>query len=297
MSSLSPGCETNIGLIYKLLAERAPRADLWVRYEPGIQWENWRHVRNVILGRGLNSQIQRAYGALASRYRQGDRIFLFGYSRGAYAVRSLAGVIDRIGLVRADHATARTISRAYRLYRESGDSTAFADAHCHDSVAIDMIGVFDTVKALGLRAPILWRYSEPAHAFHNHELGHTTRHGFQALAMDETRRAYEPVLWHLTPDYRGTLEQVWFRGTHGDVGGQQGCRAECRPLANIPLVWMLEKAEGCGLPLPEDWRSRFPTDPDAPSAGTMAGWSRLFFNRTPRTIGANPSESIHPTAR
>ncbi|WP_102108918.1 DUF2235 domain-containing protein [Oceaniglobus roseus] len=299
MSSLEPGWETNAGLTWKLLSELAPRAGLSVRYEPGLQWENWRQVRNVVIGRGLNSQIQRAYGALASRYRQGDRIFLFGYSRGAYAVRSLAGVIDRVGLVRADDATARTVAAAYRLYRDLSSPehiASFRAAHCHEAVRIEMIGAWDTVKALGLRAPLVWRWSQVLHAFHNHDLGPTTLRGYHALAMGETRRAYEPVLWNTTNGFEGICEQMWFRGTHGDVGGQQGGRAECRPLANIPLVWMLDKAESCGLPLPDGWRARFPMDPEAPSSGSFTGWSKLFLNRARRPVGLDPSEAVHPTA-
>ena len=98
MSTLRPGYETNIGLIWKLLSEHAPAADMAVYYEPGIQLVRWHQLRDVIEGRGLNRQIQRAYGWLASQYRPGDRIFFMGYSRGAYAVRSLAGVIGRVGL-------------------------------------------------------------------------------------------------------------------------------------------------------------------------------------------------------
>ncbi|WP_240610997.1 DUF2235 domain-containing protein [Oceaniglobus ichthyenteri] len=297
MSSLQKGCETNAGLIYKLLAELPVRANVSLRYEPGIQWRTWHSLRDVITGKGLNGQIQRAYGALASRYRRGDRIFMFGYSRGAYAVRSLAGVIDRVGLVRADHATARTVARAYRHYRDLTDATAFSAANCHEAATVEMIGVFDTVKALGLRAPLLWRDSDPAHEFHNHELGQTTRNGFHALALNETRRAYDPILWDSTPDFTGTLKQMWFRGTHGDIGGHQLCRAECRPLANIPLTWMLEQAEECALALPNDWRARFQTDPEAPSIGNTEGWGKFILNRAPRIPGHDPSEAIHPTAR
>ncbi len=299
MSSLQPGCETNAGLTWKLLSEQGVHAGLSVRYEEGIQWRTWQHVRHVITGKGLNRQIQTAYGALASRYHAGDRIFLFGYSRGAYAVRSLAGVIDRVGLVRRGSATARTINQAYRLYRDQANGAAlaaFQSAHCHPHTEIEMIGVWDTVRSLGLSAPILWRYSQPHHAFHNHALGHSVRSGFQALALDETRRAYAPVLWQSDPEYPGTLVQMWFRGSHGDVGGHQLCCAQCRPLANIPLVWMLERAEERGLPLPAGWRGRLPCDVDAPSAGTMGGWGRLFLNRAPRLIGADPSETVHPSA-
>ena len=83
MSTLTEGAETNAGLIYRLLSD-LPVADRHsVFYEEGIQWESWRDGLDVMTGTGLNRQIIRAYGFLASRYRAGDRIFLFGYSRGA----------------------------------------------------------------------------------------------------------------------------------------------------------------------------------------------------------------------
>jgi len=298
-SELTPGRETSIGLIHKLLAETGPRAGRTLYYEAGIQWQSWRETLDVMHGRGLNRQIMRAYGALASRYRPGDRVILLGFSRGAYAVRSLAGVIDRVGLVRADCATERMIALADRHYRAGGDSAAaraFAAAHCHAEAAVEAVGVFDTVKALGSRLPGLWRLTRHQHAFHNDALGPATRHGFHALAYHETREAYAPVLWRCPPGWEGHVEQVWFRGTHGDVGGQLGGFHAARPRANVSLGGRLERAESCNLALPEGWRLRFPTNPDAPSVGTWRGWGRIFMLRFPRVVGRDPSERLHETA-
>ena len=299
MSSLLPGKETNAGLTWKLLAETMPRADLSLRYEAGIQFSRWGDMRAVIEGRGINRQIRRAYGALASRYREGDRLFLFGYSRGAYAVRSLAGVIDTVGLLRHDLATERNVQHAYRHYSAGARPEtlqAFRKHYCHADIKVEMIGVWDTVKALGLRAPLLWRWSETQHAFHSHHLGTNTLNGFHALALDETRVAYAPVLWTTREGYEGRCEQMWFRGTHGDIGGQIEGEASVRPLANIPLVWILDRAEECGLTLPEGWHDRFPQDPDAPSVGMNRGWGRLFVARRRRIVGRDPSEHLHETA-
>ena len=298
MSSLQPGEETNAGLTYRLLQEMDGAVTLY--YEAGVQWPDWRSTLDVMMGRGLNRQIRRAYGFLASRYHPGDRIFLMGYSRGAFAVRSLAGVIDRVGLLRATCATERNVRQVYRLYEANPDgdaARAFAAAHCHPDVEIEMIGVWDTVKALGLRLPLLWRLTEERHAFHNHHLGKVIRHGFHALALDETREVFEPVLWDSPEGWGGQVEQVWFRGSHGDIGGQLGRVREARPLANIPLVWMLGRAESCGLPLPEGWRDRFLTDPQAPAVGTWSGFGKMFLIRTPRRVGLDRSEYLHESAR
>ena len=298
MSSLDEGCESNAGLTYKLLNE-VPDARLSLYYEAGVQWLDWRSTRDVIMGRGINRQIRRAYGYLASRYREGDRVILMGFSRGAYAVRSLAGVIDHVGLLHSTHATERNIMTAYRHYQAGGNSSAtkaFAAEHCHDKADIEMVGVWDTVKALGLRLPIVWRWTEPAHAFHNHRLGPAIRHGYHALALDETRQVYAPVLWNCPPEFEGEVEQVWFRGSHGDIGGQLGEFLSARPLSNIPLVWMLEKLERHGVSLPEGWRERFPTDPLAQSSGTWRGWGRMFLLRAPREVGRDRSERLHESA-
>jgi uncharacterized protein (DUF2235 family) len=296
MSTLAEGMETNAGLLFKLLREEGRHANLTVYYEAGVQWRDWSGTWGVMTGKGINRQIERAYGVLASRWREGDRIMLVGYSRGAYAVRSLAGVIDIVGLVRHDAATVRVIRQAYRHYRTGARSPVaarFRELYCHADVEIEAVAVWDTVKALGLRLPIVWRWAPSHNDFHNHALGPHVRHGFHALALDERREAYAPVLWQTRDDWDGAIEQVWFRGTHGDVGGQIGDFAPARPLANIPLVWMLDRLEMCGLPLPEGWRLRFPQDVTAPSMGGWRGWSKLFLSRRRRIVGRDPSERLH----
>jgi uncharacterized protein (DUF2235 family) len=251
MSTLEPGRETHAGQTYRLMCEMGARVSVF--YEAGVQWTSWRTTPDVMMGRGLNRQIRRAYGYLASRYRPGDRIFLIGYSRGAYAVRSLAGVIDMVGLLKAEHATVRNIRQAYRHYEcdvQGPHAQVFRDLYCHRDVMIEMVGVWDTVKALGLRLPVLWRLSEQRHAFHSHHLGRSVRHGYHALALNETRNVFEPILWDCKPEFRGHVEQVWFRGTHGDVGGQLGGDERARPLANLSLsgCWNAPNIWACRCP-------------------------------------------------
>lgn len=299
MSSLDEGEETNVGLIYKLLNEAARGNRVGLLYEAGNQWEDWSKTMDIIEGRGINRQIRRVYGWLAARYRPGDRIFLIGFSRGAYAVRSLAGVIGEVGLLAREHASERMVREAYRHYQD-GTSVetcrAFRKAYCRDEAPIEMIGVFDTVKSLGFRAPFVVRWAEVKHAFHNANLGNHVKRGFHALALDETREAFAPVLWDCPPGHTGEVEQVWFRGSHGDVGGQLTGKHAARPLSNIPLVWMVEKLDACGLPLPHHWRARFPMDAGTEGVGNWRGWGKYFLARKKRTIGMDPSESIHPSA-
>jgi uncharacterized protein (DUF2235 family) len=301
MSSLLRGRETNIGLTYRLLSELPESAHVTLYYEPGIQWRGIRRAHEVMAGIGLNRQIRRAYLFLARNYRPGDRIVLMGYSRGAYAVRSLAGLIDRMGLLRTAQIDEETLDRVYRLYRDapgSREAAALKAARCHARVAVDFLGAYDTVRALGMRWPILWRFMPLPHPYHSHDLGPSTRVARHALALDETRDVYEPVLWDVPPEAAaaGAVQQMWFRGAHGDVGGQLEGFMPARPLSNIPLVWMLSEAEAAGLPLPHLWRTRYITDPAAPALGTRHGLGRLFIFRHARRVGRDPSERIHPTA-
>ena len=296
MSSLKPGCETNAGLTYQLLREVGRTKNLTLYYEAGIQWRDWRSSWNVIVGRGINRQIRRAYGALASRYRPGDKIVLIGYSRGAYAVRSLAGVIDMVGLLSPHHATVSNIRTAYRHYvagAQSDAANAFRDAFCQTEVEIEAVAVWDTVKALGLRLPVLWRAMNEKHSFHNHGLGDSIKNGFHAVAMNETRMAYAPIMWECRDDWQGRMEQVWFRGTHADVGGQISGVMASRPLANIPLVWLLSRICSCDVPFPDNWETRFEQNAKAPSIGGWHGWAKFFWLRRRRVIGEDRSERLH----
>ncbi len=298
LSRLEDGQETNAGILYKLLREVKPRTDLTVYYHPGIQGMGFSKWVRVAAGVGINLTISASYRHLSKFYNPGDRIMLFGFSRGAYSVRSLAGMITRIGLLQREHVTDRRIDRAFTHYERdeaTPASRAFTRAYCHDNVQIELIGVWDTVKALGIQYPLLWRIAPMATDFHDHHLSTSIAHAYQALALDETRKAYEPILWDEIEDFPGHSEQLWFPGAHADIGGHVGGDEAARQLANIPLVWMLEKAEGCGLPLPGGWRNRFLTDPAAPMIGNLGGMGKTFIRRARRKACMTPFEALHPS--
>lgn len=294
-ASLMEGRNSNVGRIYRLLRPLRG-ASLRVRYSAGQQFEAWGSLPGIAMGHGIGARMRDAYGWLASNWRPGDPIFLLGYSRGAFVARSLAAMIGQIGLLRAEDATERNIRSVWRLYRDQGppeQREALCARLCHREVEIDMVGVFDTVMALGVRLPVLWMMTEPRFRFHDQHLGQNVVLGAQALALDETRAAFQPILWDSTERPPGAITQTWFRGCHADIGGQLSGFAAARPLANIPLVWMLEQAENVGLPLPESWRVGLDCDVNAPSVGNWRGWGKAFLARSPRVAGIDPSERLH----
>ncbi len=251
-------------------------------------------------GVGINHQIRRAYLFLAARYRPGNRVFLMGYSRGAYAARALAGMVDRVGLGKPEHADAANVQTVYEHYRTDPthpDARSFAARFCYSRAEVTAVAVFDTVQAVGIRWPLLWRLFPAVHAFRSHRLGQSVRYGFPAMALDETRSAYPLERWRPRGTRTATVEQVWFRASRGDIGGQLGGAERCRPLANIPLVWMLMRLRHVGLDLPDGWESTFPTDPRAPTVGTWRGFGPFFLARQARQVGLDPSESVHVSAR
>jgi hypothetical protein len=298
MSSLEAGWETNAGLTYKLLCE-VQHSRMSIRYEAGVQWQAWRHTIDVIEGRGINRQIRRVYGFLASRYRPGDRIFLFGYSRGAYAVRSLAGVIDQVGLLTAEHATERNVEIAYRHYRRGTHGPAhraFVRRFCHEEAPVEMVGVWDTVKALGFRAPILWKLAEERHAFHNHALGPpsatASRRSRSTRRGRSTRRCSGPA--------RRTGGAIWSRsGSAARMATWAGSLQASRRRGRCQT----SRSSGCsrrpraaGSTCPRDGGRASPATRTRHRSGSTRGWGKLFVLRKRRIVGADRSETVHPTA-
>jgi len=291
-------CLTHAARLHAVLSGGGEARRQSLGYDRGVQGAGLSKWIDAAVGRGFNDSVVAGYAALASRYEPGDRIFLFGYSRGAYAVRSIAGMICRVGLLRKEAALERRVERAFRHYRQGGDTSgarAFRRAHCHGSVDVACIGVWDTVKALGLPYPLLSRFFPMATEFHDATLGSSVRAAFQALAADEDRTAYSPIPWE-RGEWAGRMEQAWFPGAHGDIGGERNCLIPPIPLTNLSFAWMVERAVECGLIVPDGWRAAFPTEAAAPMVGSRAGINRLFLLRRPReaTLGTN-GQVAHPS--
>jgi uncharacterized protein (DUF2235 family) len=219
-------------------------------YGKGVGTNRFDHVSGGAFGAGLSDKIQEAYMFLVDNFDQGDELFLFGFSRGAYTARSLAGLVRNSGILKRQYAG--TLHAAYELYRDrsgathprSNEAQLFRRTYSFQT-NIKFIGVWDTVGALGIPdipmpAAIANRWK-----FHDVTLSTRVENAFQALAIDERRKPFLPTLWDQADDAPSSqvLQQVWFSGVHSDVGG--GYRDA--GLSDVSLLWLMSRAEACGL--------------------------------------------------
>jgi uncharacterized protein (DUF2235 family) len=228
-------------------------------YEPGVGTAPGEHLTGGALGYGISRNICGCYRFLAGNYRPGDRLFLFGFSRGAYTARSLAGLIRNCGILKDDDPS--RVDAAYAFYRDRTSRThpssiasrLFREGNSLPEEPIHFIGVWDTVGALGIPTdfPAWHTMSEHLHGwerlwgFHDTQLSAQVTNAVQALSIDEQRAAFTPTLWTQDPGAPASqkLTQVWFAGVHSEVGGGTDDTA----LSDIALLWMARQASLAGL--------------------------------------------------
>lgn len=222
-----------------------------VFYHRGVGTGRQDRLGGGAFGAGLSLDILAAYRFIMGNFQPGDELFLLGFSRGAYTARSTAGLIRNAGILRRRFRG--RLGDAYSLYRDrtattnprSVEATLFRRSFSHET-RIHCIAVWDTVGALGIPltgVPLVDRFNR-RFAFHDTGLSTTVDNAFQALAIDEKRKPFAPALWQPQDDAGNQrLEQVWFTGTHGDVGG--GNRSSL--LSDIALGWIMERTRSAGL--------------------------------------------------
>jgi hypothetical protein len=229
-------------------------------YHPGVGTDGswWDKALGGGAGAGLARNVKSAYQWLATHYSPGDRIFLIGFSRGAYTVRSLGGMIVRCGLLdlaalSPDEAW-RRVDLAFGCYRNKETSAEFRKLKIFDSqpgadprgtTKIFCIGVWDTVGALGIPddMALLNLLDDPKkHSFHDTMLSPSVLNALHAVAIDEQRQTFTPTFWE-NVDNRPEVKQVWFPGVHSDVGGGYGQVG----LSDGALHWMMSETAALGL--------------------------------------------------
>ena len=193
------------------------------------------HILEGATGTGTSERIRDAYRFLAERYCPDDRIYGFGFSRGAFAMRSLAGFIDLAGMPKQPRALKEEeVLEIYDAYMDG----KLVDKARYGTIdtKIDFIGVWDTVGALA--------FGRTLGNFHRINPGNVKRVA-HALALDEERQRFEPSFWDAPATAATQVEEVWFSGCHTNIGGGY---ADAN-LSNIALFWMLQSARDAGLPL------------------------------------------------
>ncbi len=246
--------ETNVFRLAGMLPKNSP-AQIF-HYDPGVGTQGLpvtdvlslrvlAQVAGLAVGFGLYTRVANAYRYLMRVWQPGDKIFLFGFSRGAYAVRVLAGLIDKIGIL--EDGQESLITYALKLYADPKNvavSSRFKNVLGRNVDEIAFLGLWDTVKSvyeIELSPPRLSAVALPR--TRDNGAVRMVRH---ALAIDERRRFYRTNKWIPASKIGSTdVKQVWFAGVHSDIGGGYPEAG----LSKIPLAWMIREASSAGLAL------------------------------------------------
>lgn len=242
------GTSTNIDKLFNMIEDHPLKQ---IRYYDAGLGTGRRKISGNVGGKGISENIIDYYTVISEKFEAGDQIYLFGFSRGAATVRSLSGFIDYFGIL--PKSRPELIKQAYKIYKIRGESKRkkkadeFIATHHTTWTKIRFLGCYDTVAALGI--PIksisaLFDYIPGfKHSFHNFKLSKCVENAYQALAIDDERKTFHPILWDPEVLPYQTIKQVWFCGMHTDVGGGY----DEQELSDIPLDWMNSMAVKHGL--------------------------------------------------
>lgn len=241
------------------------------------------HIIDGITGDDIIQKMENCFNAIVKNFVEGDQIYIFGFSRGAFTARSLGGMICDIGIP-TQHLSDSTFNDCIAVFRETDLNkkntmlVALNQKYSLFSPGIEMIGVWDTVGALGIPIKLFASLNEKEYGFLDTSLHKDIRNAVQALAIDEERVEFTPTLWTnidgSPKENDAQVTQVWFPGVHEDVGGGAVPNGN---LANIPLYWMMVHASMNGVELDEAYLdsiiSGLSVDTKAP---TTSSWE-LFY--------------------
>jgi uncharacterized protein (DUF2235 family) len=257
---------SNVVKLYSVLAQD-PQTQV-AFYHPGVgsmgaptalsriaRW--WTRIKGLAFGYGLTNDIADAYSYLMETYQPGDSVYLFGFSRGAYEVRALAAMLFMYGLLRPGNEV--LVRYMVRLFRGHNDNIFDMAKRFKPTFSIEckpaFLGVWDTVSSVG------WIYNpvKLPYTARNTDI-RSIRH---AVSIDERRAYFRQNLWN-NPAPGQNIQQVWFAGTHSDVGG--GHKPPEGGLSKITLEWMLNEAMAAGLLVDSAKKDRMLGVTDANSA-------------------------------
>lgn len=265
------GDRTNVLRLYGSLARSKKQL---VFYQPGVGtfglngwWQRIKSKTRIIMGlatgAGISDNVMQAYEFLVHNFDHGDKVYIFGFSRGSYTARLLAGFIRIFGLVRPEQL--QLVRYAWRAYARLGEpgSEGFSAEIGHfqkvldgAGIRIEFLGVWDTVASVfDAKAGFPWLTTTQKAYTNKNDRIKIVRH---AVAIDERRTYFQPSLWEPEQNYEEwsfktrsyekspqDFEEVWFTGCHGDVGG--GYPDARSGLAKIPLEWLYREAVAAGV--------------------------------------------------
>lgn len=274
---------TNVYIIYKSMKTTAQQQPF---YDDGVGSDGnvFLKLAGGAFGLGLWKEIKEGYTAIAQVYEDGDEVFLFGFSRGAYTARSLGGMIAAVGLPPGtfDDSLVEEAFAAYRDTDNRADILASLSKYRLAKATIKMVGVWDTVGSLGIPA-MFGGVDALIYGFLDTNLHPDVHNAYQALAIDERRREFPATLWTSAPAPGQTIEQVWFAGVHCDVGGSYPETG----LSDITLSWMMNKAKALGLEFEEAaWAHYGVIDPKHALDTIHESWSLRWLFPQHRHIDA-----------
>jgi uncharacterized protein (DUF2235 family) len=284
----TPQSQTNV---YKLFKALPVTADQMPFYDDGVGADGTPLEKLIggAIGDGLFQKIKDGYTKISHVYEQGDDVFVFGFSRGAYTARCIAGMIAACGLPTEafDDNLVETAFQAYRDKDQRSQLLSSLNAYGLFDAKIKMVGVWDTVGALGIPA-IFGGIDLIQYGFLDTTLHPDVLNAFQALAIDERRQQFSPTLWTSQPVSGQVLEQIWFAGCHGDVGGGGSYLG----LADVSLGWMMRNARALGVEFDDHVWNHYSSVPLADALAQIDDSWRIFWGiPNPRQISANANLS------
>lgn len=257
---------------FKSLLKRGQR----FHYEEGVGTGMWEAVRGGIYGFGLDEKILGAYRFLCRCFAESDwkreenKVFLLGFSRGAYAARRLSGLIAHSGIP----VKVEDTELGFELYktRDFQSPPTLKNEQRFFDITVEMVGVWDTVKATNDAD------------YHDNELSYNVVAGYQAMAIDEQRKVFPVLRWDKDP----RVTQVWFAGVHADIGGGYADAG----LSDFALQWMVLRGLEHGLDFKEKDFYKLQPRPDGPMHQSYEGvWKA--FGKEDRSVEA--ADLIHPS--
>ena len=279
------GDNTNVYKTFNLILDRSREQISF--YDQGLG-TGFRKLTGNVVGRGFGKNVRECYQFIFDNYEAGDRIFLFGFSRGAATVRSLTGFLHLFGILPKSRGS--LVDEAWKIYKITNPTKRkeradrFIDANHTMWASVQFLGIWDTVAALGFpetRLDKVLNWIVP-HGFHDFRLSDSVVNACHALAIDDIRKNFHPIYIEPGSNKRGELKQVWFMGMHTDVGGGY---AE-KELSDIVLEWMIGHAVKHGLRIYADPNPRkeiCTPNPDGHMHDSRnKAWKRLVFKKSPR---------------